>query len=132
MALQSSVQIKGFELNEAESRRVLHQLEALERRLVHRPEPSAVLVLKRHAGQRAIEASLRVELGPLGPHLVSHQRAETADHATRLAVEDVERQLERQIAAQRGEPSFGVPSRREPKQERPHPPGRSESSEPEE
>jgi hypothetical protein len=66
-----------------------------------------------------VAVDLRLELGPLGSHLISHQAAETADRAVRLAVEDVERQLERQLAVQRGEPSFGVPSRREPTSLRP-------------
>jgi hypothetical protein len=39
-------------------------------------------------------------------------------------VADVERQLERRLATQRGEPTYGVPSRREPAQLRPHPPSR--------
>jgi hypothetical protein len=37
----------------------------------------------------------------------------------RLAMADVERQLERQHAVQSGEPSFGVPSRRLPTELRP-------------
>jgi hypothetical protein len=36
-----------------------------------------------------------------------------------LAVADVERQLERKVASQRGEHRYGVPSRRLPKQLRP-------------
>jgi hypothetical protein len=36
-----------------------------------------------------------------------------------LAIEDLERQLERRLAGQRGEPTYGVPSRRLPKQLRP-------------
>jgi hypothetical protein len=69
-----------------------------------------------------MEVDLRVQLGPLGAHLVSHQRAGTTAHAVRLAVEDVERQLERRHADQRGEASFGVPSRREPAALRPNAP----------
>jgi hypothetical protein len=37
-------------------------------------------------------------------------------------VKDIERQLERRHAQQRGEHSFGVPSRRLPRELRPHPP----------
>jgi hypothetical protein len=45
--------------------------------------------------------------------------AETADRAVHLAVRDVERQLERRHATQRGEPTYGVPSRRLPAELRP-------------
>jgi ribosome-associated translation inhibitor RaiA len=104
-----------------EERHIRHHLERLGQRLTHFPEPLASVHLKRHELQRQVEVDLRVELGPLGAHLISHQSAETAVHAVRLAVEDVERQLERRLAKQRGEHSYGVPSRRLPKAERPHP-----------
>ena len=119
MALATNVRTIGFSLNEIEERRLLHQLENLERRLVHHPEPSAALVLTQHRGRRQVEVDLRIELGPLGSRLISHQQAETADQAVRQAVEDVERQLERRLAGQRGEPSFGIPSRRQPTALRP-------------
>ena len=72
--------------------------------------------------QRRVTADLRVQLGPLAAHLISHQAAESADLAARLAVEDVERQLERRLAKQRGQPTYSVPSRRLPEALRPHPP----------
>jgi hypothetical protein len=102
-------------------------LRGLERRLVHRSEPIAELVLKQHLGPRQVEANLQVLLGSLGPQLIGHQLAKTAGHAVRLAVEDVERQLERRQATQRGELTFAVPSRRLPRQTRPHPPGRTDA-----
>ena len=110
--LQTSITVHGFEMTEAESRHVEQQLDMLARRLVHRPDPKAVLVLKSYGQRREIEADLRVQLGPLGAHLISRESAETPDRATHLAVKDVERQLERRLATQRGEPTFGVPSRR--------------------
>lgn len=121
MTLETRLGTRDFVLNDIESRNVRHQLGALERRLAHRPDPSASLVLKRHAGPRQFEADLTVRLGPLGAHLVSHQAAETPEHAVRLAVADIERQLDRRLAGQRGEPTYGVPSRRRPKQLRPKP-----------
>jgi ribosome-associated translation inhibitor RaiA len=119
MTLETIIRASGLSLSSSDERRVQHRLEALERRLIHHPEPTASLMLTRHRDQRQIEVDLRVELGPLGSHLISHQGAETVDRAVRLAIEDVERQLERQHAAQRGEPSFGVPSRRLPPSLRP-------------
>jgi ribosome-associated translation inhibitor RaiA len=109
MVLKTIIRTSGLSLNSSDERRVQHQLDALERRLIHHPEPTASLMLTRHRDQRQIEVDLRVQLGPLGSHLISHQGAETIDRAVRLAVEDVERQLERQHAVQRGEPTFGVP-----------------------
>jgi ribosome-associated translation inhibitor RaiA len=121
MPLERIIRVSGLSLTEADERRIQHQLDGLERRLVHHPEPRAVLVFAGHENQRRVQVDLRVELGPLGGHLISHQQAETADRAVRLAIADVERQLERQHAAQRGEPSFGVPSRRLPAELRPSP-----------
>jgi hypothetical protein len=118
MTLEVRLQTHGYVLNPAEERQIYQQLEGLERRLVHRPAPVVEVVLTPYAGQRRVETALRVLLGPLGPHLVSHQSAETAGHAVRLAVSDVERQLERRLAKQRGTPSFGVPSRRLPAEAR--------------
>jgi ribosome-associated translation inhibitor RaiA len=117
--LETTVRTTGLTLTKIDERRVQHHLDGLERRLVHHPEPTAVLVLTGFTNQRRVEADLRVQLGPLGGHLISHQQAETVDRAVRLAMADVERQLERQHAAQSGEPSFGVPSRRLPTELRP-------------
>ena len=127
MPLHKIVDVRhGLTLTPDEQRRIEHQLEALERRLVHHPEPTVKLEIELHPDQRQLGADLRLQLGPLGPHLISHQSAETADRAVRLAVEDLERQLERRLARQRGEPTFGVPSRRLPKQLRPSQPPESE------
>lgn len=119
MTLETTLRTHGIALTDAERQRIDHHLAVLDRRLKHRPSPKAVLVLEEHRNRRQIEASLRVQVGPLGDHLVSHQSAETVDRAVRLAVEDVERQIERKVAGQRGEPTFGVPSRRLPTALRP-------------
>jgi ribosomal protein L31E len=122
MPLDTHIEVQGFTLTAVEQRRIDHDLAVLARQgLAHRPAPKAVLVLRQHVAQRQVEANLQVQLGPLGAHVVSHQAAETADRAVRLAVADIERQLERRLASQRGEPSYGVPSRREPAALRPHP-----------
>lgn len=119
MALTTTLKLKNLTLNKTQERRIHRHLERLERRLVHHPEPEATLVLESFRARRQIEVDLRLQLGPLGSHLISHQAAETPDYAVRLAVEDVERQLERRLAQQRGEPTFGVPSRRLPEELRP-------------
>jgi hypothetical protein len=122
MPLNIRVETRGFDLSPTDDRRVEHGLRALERRLGKRPAPSAILVLTHFPARRVTEADLRVQLGPLGAHLIARETAETADHATRRAVEEIERQLERRVATQHGEPTFGVPSRRRPELSRPRRP----------
>jgi ribosome-associated translation inhibitor RaiA len=115
MALETAISIRGVSLPFSQERRIYHELEAIGRRLIHHSEPKASVMLIRHADQRQIDVDLRVQLGSLGSHLVSHQAGETIDLAIHLAVEDVERQLERRHASQRGDAAFSVPSRRLPK-----------------
>lgn len=122
MPLEMTVQMTGLRLGEVVERRVRRHLGRLERRLAHRPAPSAVLVLRERRPQPQVEADLRVQLEPLGALLVSHQVAETPERAARQAVEDMERQLERHAASQRREHTYGVPSRRLPEHLRPNPP----------
>jgi hypothetical protein len=125
MALNVEIHTGDEPLGKQQDDRVRRHLRHLEERLVHFPEPEAVLTLRRHPDQRRVTVDLRVELGPMAGELISHQAAETPDHAVRLAVEDAERQLERRLATQRGEPTYGVPSRRLPKEARPHPRGKT-------
>lgn len=119
MTLNTRIHADGFELKPEVNERIEHMLARLDRRLQHFSEPKAVVRQREEGTPRLTVVDLRVELGSHAGELVSHQRAETADHAMRLALEDVERQLERRLATQRGEPAFGVPSRREPREARP-------------
>jgi ribosome-associated translation inhibitor RaiA len=121
MALTIQMHTGDEPLAERQRERIDHHLRRLEQRLTHFPEPTATLTLRQHQAQRRVTVDLRVELGPMAGELVSHQAAEMPEHAVRLAVEDAERQLERRLSTQRGEPTFGVPSRRLPRGERPHP-----------
>jgi hypothetical protein len=129
MTVQTNLTLRGVDIDAAEEARILHQLDALGQRLTHEPEPLAELVLSQSTAQRRVEADLRVLLNRLGTHLVSHQSADTAERAVRLAVADVERQLERRHSQQSGEPTFGVPSRRLPRSLRLHPFSRREPQE---
>lgn len=119
MALERIIRKHGLTWNDVDEGRIHHHLDRLEQRLVHHPEPTAVLAFTSHRATRRIGLHLRVQLGPLGSHLVSRQSAETADQVVRMAVKDIERQLEREHAEQRGEATFGVPSRRLPAELRP-------------
>lgn len=121
MTLTVSLSKEGTELTAEAEQRIERMLKQLERRLAHFPEPKALARLKQQVTQRQITVDLRVELGSHAGELISHQSAGTADHAVRLAVEDIERQLERRLSSQRGEQTYGVPSRRLPKSLRPHP-----------
>lgn len=114
---------RNFELSPEVETRIRHQLETLGRRVASFPDPLADLRLEQHDMQRRVTADLTLQLGPNAQHLISHQAAETADRAALLAIDDVERQLERQLASMRNEHTYGVPSRREPESLRPHPPG---------
>src|SRR5581483_11939179 len=114
MALERIVRTSGFSLSDAEDRKIQHHLARLEQRLAHHPAPTATLAFTAHRATKRIGLHLRVQLGPLGGGLGSRQNAESADRAVSLAVADIERQLERRHAGQRGEPTFGVPSRRLP------------------
>lgn len=114
MAEEPRIQVQGFELNETEERHIRHDLETIEQRLAPYGEPNISLVMSWHPDQRLVRARLRVQLGHLGPHLVSGRKAETADYAVDQATKSILRQLERRLAVRRGEPTYGVPSRREP------------------
>lgn len=112
MTLTITLERHHVPMTAVQEQRVRRHLTALGRRLEHRPEPIAVLSFAGPNTLHQVEASLRVRLGPLGPTLTSSQTASTPDRAARLAIQAVERQLERLAATQRGESSYGVPSRR--------------------
>lgn len=119
MTLNVRIHADGFELKPDVQDRFEHMLARLERRLSHFSEPKAVVRLREEGTPTVTTVDLRIELGSHSGELISHQSAPTADHSMRLAMEDVERQLERRLSSQRGEATYGVPSRREPKSERP-------------
>jgi hypothetical protein len=129
MPLEVQLHSGDCQLGAEQEQRIRLQLRALEGRLVHFSEPVARLVLRQQGEQRRIYVDLRIELGPKGGELISHQSAETPEHAVRLAIEDAERELERRLSSQRGEATFGVPSRRRPNQARPHPLEKGEETE---
>jgi ribosome-associated translation inhibitor RaiA len=107
------------ELSQDSEKRIQRHIAGLERRLVNFPTALISLTVRDRTTERRHTVDLRVNLGVDGDVLVSHQSGESAEHATRLAVEDVERQLERYVSGLRGEAAFGTPSRREPRDLRP-------------
>ncbi|MCC6791456.1 MAG: HPF/RaiA family ribosome-associated protein [Thermomicrobiales bacterium] len=119
MALEIQMHTTNVVITPAQQERIDRQFESIERRLSDAPDPVARLTLKSQDEQRVVTADLRITLGTKAMELISHQSAEKPDHAVRLALEDAERQLERLRSQQRGEPAYGVPSRRLPKHLRP-------------
>jgi ribosome-associated translation inhibitor RaiA len=112
VSLTINVHHQNVTLSEAEDDRLRRQLATLDKRLIHHPSPLAELTISHLSGPAHFEVDLRVQLAPLGAHLISHQTGATPHRAVRLAINDILRQIEREHAKQRGEPSFGVPSRR--------------------
>ena len=107
------------ELSQDSEKRIQRHIAGLERRLVNFPTALISLTVRDRTTERRHTVDLRVNLGVDGDVLVSHQSGESAEHATRLAVEDVQRQLERYVSGLRGEAAYGTPSRREPRDLRP-------------
>lgn len=118
MAMEIKLQVQGFVLNQAEVRRIRRQVRSLAPRLAGWPDPKLNLTLAWDATYCRVDASLRLQLGHLGAHLIARDSAETADLVARVVVENIKRQLEKELAKRQGEPTFGVPSRREPSQSR--------------
>ena len=107
------------ELSQDSEKRIQRHVAGLERRLVNFPTALISLTIRDRTTERRHTVDLRVNLGVDGDVLVSHQSGDSAEHATRLAVEDVQRQLERYVSGLRGEAAYGTPSRREPRDLRP-------------
>ncbi|CAN5653641.1 hypothetical protein BH23CHL5_BH23CHL5_26150 [soil metagenome] len=114
MAMEVQLHHRGVTLSSLEEERIQRHVRSLDRRVAKFPSPRLEMAITNEASPRGVRVDLRLALGPLGGHLVSHQEGPSSDVAVKAAVGDVKRQLERRLANQRGEPSFGVPSRREP------------------
>lgn len=119
MALNTEYRMRGVTLTRLEEERIGRQVQSLEKRIANFPDPRLELAFDEQQNPRVVKIDLRLALGPLGGHLVSHQEGPSADVASKAAFGDIKRQLERRLANQRGEASYGVPSRRLPADQRP-------------
>lgn len=119
MSLKLRSKVEGLALNDLETRRIRRHLDRLANRLANWSDPIVTLLLWPREGPPGVTARVRVRFGHLGGHLVSQESGDSADQAARGALEQVIRQLERHLADLRGEPTFAVPSRREPATHRP-------------
>ena len=121
MPMEVELHKRGISLTRLEEERIDRHMKSLEKRVEKFPDPRLELAIEDQASPRGVRVDLRLALGPLGGHLVSHQEGPGADVAVKAAVDDVKRQLERRLSNQRGEPTYGVPSRRLPSDLRPNP-----------
>ena len=119
MALNTEYRMRGLTLSQLEEERIQRQVKSLERRIEQFPDPRLEIAFDEQRSPRLVKVDVRLALGPLGGHLVSHQEGPSADTASKAAFSDLKRQLERRLANQRGEASYGVPSRRLPEDLRP-------------
>ena len=112
MAFKLRLKIDGLNLNDLEIRRIRRHLERLGDRLTRWSDPMVAVVLGSRPNPPGVTARIRLRAGHLGEHLIGNQSSDTADEAVQGALSQILRQLERQDANQRGEATFGVPSRR--------------------
>jgi len=119
MALNTEYRMRGLTLSELEEERIQRQVKSLEKRIEQFRDPRLEIAFDEQLNPRLVKVDVRLALGPLGGHLVSHQEGPSADTASKAAFTDLKRQLERKLANQRGEASYGVPSRRLPEDLRP-------------
>jgi ribosome-associated translation inhibitor RaiA len=95
VTLTTRTRLRNVFPNELEARRIRRQFHALGQRVATAPDPVATLLLTELTSRRDVEAKLRLRVGHLGGHPVSKAMAGSADHAVRLAIEKLERQLVR-------------------------------------
>ncbi len=119
MAVTPTIVNRTGELTEVEQKRIDHSLEAIGKRLANFSNPSIDLTLANSKEAGSIDATLRVGLGVRDIILRSTDTSRTADHAVKLACDDIKKQLEKAVAELRGADTYGIPSRRIPEHLRP-------------
>jgi ribosome-associated translation inhibitor RaiA len=119
MAVTPTIVNRAGELTEVEQKRIDRSLEGIGKRLANFTNPSIDLTLASSQQPGSINATLRVVLGVRDTTLRSSETSRTADHAVKLACDDIKRQLEKTVAELRGADTYGTPSRRNPEHLRP-------------
>lgn len=120
MAVTPTIVNRSGELTDVEQKRIERSLESIAKRLTNFTNPAVDVTLspsKQVAG--SVDAAVRVVLGVRDTTLRSTETSRTADHAVKLACDDIKKQLEKAVAELRGEDTFGSPSRRNPEHLRP-------------
>jgi hypothetical protein len=118
MAVSPTIINRADELNDVEQKRIDRSLDAIAKRLEKFSNPRMELTLEK-AEAGSVAATLKVVLGVRDTTLRSTETSRTADHAVKLACDDIKKQLERTVADLRGADSYGTPSRRNPEHLRP-------------
>jgi ribosome-associated translation inhibitor RaiA len=119
MAVTPTIVNRAGELTEVERKRIDRSLDGIGKRLANFTNPSIDLTLASSQQPGSIDATLRVVLGVRDTTLRSSETSRTADHAVKLACDDIKRQLEKTVAELRGADTYGTPSRRNPEHLRP-------------
>ena len=119
MAVTPTIVNRAGELTEVEQKRIDRSLEGIGKRLANFTNPSIDLTLASSQQPGSIDANLRVVLGVRDTTLRSSETSRTADHAVKLACDDIKRQLEKTVSELRGADTYGTPSRRNPENLRP-------------
>jgi ribosome-associated translation inhibitor RaiA len=119
MAVTPTIVNRAGELTEVEQKRIDRSLDGIGKRLANFTNPSIDLTLASSQQPGSIDANLRVVLGVRDTTLRSSETSRTADHAVKLACDDIKRQLEKTVAELRGADTYGTPSRRNPEHLRP-------------
>ncbi len=119
MAVTPTIVNRANALTEVEQKRIDRSLDALGKRLASFNNPSIELTLAPSKQPASVDATLRVVLGVRDTVLRSTETSRTADHAAKLACDDIKKQLEKTVAELRGADTYGSPSRRNPEHLRP-------------
>jgi hypothetical protein len=119
MAVTPTIVNRAGELTEVEQKRIDRSLEGIGKRLANFTNPAIDLTLAGSQQPGSIVANLRVVLGVRDTTLRSSETSRTADHAVKLACDDIKKQLEKTVAELRGTDTYGTPSRRNPDHLRP-------------
>ncbi len=119
MAMTPTIVNRSGELTDVERKRIDHSLESIGKRLANFTNPSIDLMLAKAKQAGSVDATVRVVLGVRDTTLRSTETARTADHAVKLACDDIKKQLEKTVAELRGAETYGTPSRRNPDHLRP-------------
>lgn len=119
MAITPNITNRTNELTDIEQKRIEHTLDSLAKRLEKFTKPEIDLTLDKSKVGGSVDATVKVVLGVRDTTLRSTETSRTADHAVKLATEDVKKQLERVVADLRGVDTYGIPSRRNPDHLRP-------------
>ncbi len=119
MAVSPTIINRADELSEVEQKRIDRSLDSLAKRLEKFSNPEIDLTIEKAKLAGSIDATVKVVLGVRDTTLRSTETSRTADHAVKLACDDIKKQLERTVADLRGADSYGTPSRRNPEHLRP-------------